>query len=239
MNYTNEINNYKIFCDIYFNKFYSHQSRPLVKKNYLRLFQLINLFQLIHNYNWPKNSCLSKLAEFCLSSLYNLLIAIPSNNDLFIASCTRQFDEELLEIVYSQYCDNNISNNVEKLLNLNYRSLWENGIQITQQYKKLSVTKRDDGILREKEKLDAINDLFKKDSDKLHFKYQPLHTSKYLQEIVTKGIEFDRSQLSQHIVLYHRFCVDLLPIIIKIDIKNMTFSDQLNYINLIKSLKLL
>lgn len=239
MNYTNEINAYKKFCAIYFNKFYSCHSKPLTKKNYLRLFQIINLFQLINDYNWNKNNYLSKLAELCLSSLYNLLIAIPSNNDLFIASCTRQFDEELLEIVYSQYCDNEISNNIEKLLNLNYRSLWENGIQSSQQYKKLSSTKKGDVIIREKEKLDAINDLFKKDSDKLHFKYQPLNASKYLEQIVTKGIEFNKTQLSQHIVLYHRFCIDLLPIIINLDIKNMTTSDHLNYINLIKSLKLL
>lgn len=176
------------------------------------------------------------MSELCLSSLFNLLIAIPANNDLFIASCTRQFDEELLEIVYSQYCNNEISDNIEELLSLNYRSLWEDGIQNTDQYKKLSSTKKSDHILREKEKLDAINELFRKDSDKLHFKYQPLNTSKYLEQIVTKGIEFDKAQLSQHIKHYHTFCIDLLPIIIQLDIKNMTTSDHLNYINLIKNL---
>lgn len=141
MNFPNEIKAYKRFCKIYFNKFYSNHTQIITRKDCLRLFQIINLFQIIYNYSTKDHSIL-KLSTLCLSSLYNLLIAIPSNNDLFIASCTRQFDEELLEIVYSQYCYNEVSYNIEKLLKLNYRSLWQDGIQKASKYQKLSATKR-------------------------------------------------------------------------------------------------
>lgn len=235
MNFSKEISAYHSFCKVYFNNFYSVNNQILSHKNTLRIFQIIDLFQIIHDYK-TDNKLLPIFAEMCLDTLYNLLIAIQTNNDLFIASCTRQFDEELLKIVYSEFCNDKNTISIQKI---NYRSLWEDGICSSKAYKQLSQTKKDDkrkGIVREKDKIDAINNFFGKDSNKLHFKYQPDATSKYLEKIVRDGVEFDKTNLNSHLIAYYNFCIDLLPLIIKLEIDNMSISQKHEYINLINNL---
>lgn len=238
MNFQNEVSEFNKLRKKYFKNFYSNnpKKRVLTKAETLHLFQIINLFQILKDYDVSSNKILPKLSEMCLDTLYNLLIAILTNNDLFIASCTRQLDEELLEIVYSEFCT---YKSLNELLKLNYRSLWEDGIHKSSKYKNLSKTQNSDKrkrIIREKDKLDAINDLFRKDSDKLHFKYQNVNSTKYLEQIIKKGIEFDKKNLSSHIKQYYIFCIDMLPTIINLDINLMSHSQKHEYLTLIKSL---
>ncbi|MGF0082232.1 hypothetical protein [Limosilactobacillus reuteri] len=239
MDFKNEISEFNKLRKKYFKNFYSNSSKKpvLTKAEILHLFQIINFFQILKDYDVTSNNALPKLSEMCLDTLYNLLIAILTNNDLFIAACTRQFDEELLEIVYSEFCT---YKSTKEILKLNYRKLWENGIHNSLSYRKLATTQRSDkkeGIIREKDKLDAINNLFKKDSDKLHFKYQDVDSTKYLEQIIKKGTEFSKSNLSSHINQYYIFCIDLLPIIIKLDINLLSHNQKHEYLSLIKSLQ--
>lgn len=233
MNFSNEIDEFSKFRKKYFSKFYSNSQRTkvLTNKETLHLFQIINLFQILKDYDISQNKALPKLSEMCLDTLYNFMIAILTNNDLFIATCTRQFSEELLEIVYSEFCPHN---SLEEILKLNYRSLWEDGIKNSSDYKKFSKI-QNSNKRTDKDILDTINYLFKKDSDKLHFKYQNINSTKYLEQIIKEGIEFNKNNLSNHIKQYYIFCMELLPSVIKLDINLMSQSQKYEYLNLIKS----
>ena len=101
MDFSNEIDEFNELRKKYFTNFYSNNSQTsvLTKRETLCLFQIINLFQILKDYDVSQNKALPELSKMCLDTLYNFMIAILTNNDLFIAACTRQFDEELLEIV--------------------------------------------------------------------------------------------------------------------------------------------
>lgn len=98
-------------------------------------------------------------------------------------------------------------------------------------YKKLSKT-RNTNKGTDKDILDTINCLFKKDSDKLHFKYQDINSTEYLEQIIKEGIEFCKSNLSSHIKQYYIFCMQLLPSIIKLNINLMSQNQKHEYLNL-------
>ncbi len=230
MDFSNEIDEFNELRKKYFTNFYSNNSQTsvLTKRETLCLFQIINLFQILKDYDVSQNKALPELSKMCLDTLYNFMIAILTNNDLFIAACTRQFDEELLEIVYSEFCS---YKSFEGILKLNYRRLWEDGIQNSSNYKKLSKT-RNTNKGTDKDILDTINCLFKKDSDKLHFKYQDINSTEYLEQIIKEGIEFRKSNLSSHIKQYYIFCMQLLPSIIKLNINLMFQNQKHEYLNL-------
>lgn len=236
MNYNDEIIAYTKLCNNYLPNFASLNFLQK-KKTLKRIFQMINLFELLKDYDVSSNKNLCKLSEMCLNTLFDFLIAIPVGNNLFISACTRQFAEELLEIVYSEYCNKNIK--FKNLISLNYRKLWQDGIQQSSKYKNLSQNdNKHPRIVRERSKLNNVNDIFRKDSDELHFKNKDLDIANYLEQMIVKNTEFNNNceSLVSKINKLHLFCIDILPIIVHLDINKLTMNQKSEYINLINNL---
>ncbi|MCX8737316.1 hypothetical protein [Lactobacillus sp. B4026] len=233
MNYENEVEKYKEFCEKYFSKF---KGKTFLenKKAIIKTFQIISLFFIIKDYDISDNKNLPLLSKMSIDTLFDILISIPIGDSLFFSACSRQFAEELLELVYTEYCNKKISE--KDLLALNYRKLWQDGIQKSIKYKLLS-PKDTKGILREKSKLDSINFIFKSNSDKLHFKDQNISTTQYLEQIIN-GKKYNSKIIIRNINKFHLFCIDLLPIILKLDIDKMSIVQRKDYLDLINSLAL-
>lgn len=231
MKYENEVKEYTKFCEKYFSEF---KGKTFLenKKVIIKTFQIINLFSILKDYDISDNKNLPLLSKMSIDTLFDILISIPIGDSLFFSACSRQFAEELLELVYTEYCDKEISE--KNLLALSYRKLWQEGIQKSNKYKLLS-SKDMKGILREKSKLDSINFIFKSNSDKLHFKNQKISTTQYLEQII-HGEKYDSKIIIRNINQFHLFCIDLLPIILKVDIDKMSLAQRKEYLDLIKSL---
>ena len=229
MNYIDEINEYRFFCKKYYP--YSGSNSFLNDKNnrifLLHLFQLINLFEIYTDYDVSDNKHLKQISKMILTILLDLLLAIPTNNDLFVSICIRQLSEKLLDLVYSEFCEKDISQ--KKLLKIQYRFLWEDGIQKSIRYKQLAK--------RDKEYLNQINNIFKTESDIVHFKNKRSSTAIYLEEIIKTDIKFNQNILKQRINSIHVFCIDLLPRILKIDFNQFSMNQKIEYTNLVNYLK--
>lgn len=231
MNYEIEIEQYRKLCNKYYPYSYS-TSNYINNNNYriilLKILQIANLIEIFLNYDVSENEQLEDFCNMILVTLFDILLAIPTSNSLFISACMRQLSEKLLELVYSEfYISKNIT--LERLLKLRYRDIWEDGIQKSPQYKLFA---NDD-----KQKLDNINDIFKKESNILHFKYNKSNTANYLEEIITSGCKFDIKVIDQQIGKIHMFCIDLLPRILNIDFNKFSMNQKYEYLNLVKFLK--
>lgn len=228
MEYKTEISEYRKFCKKYYPKHYSLRFVDNNRSDLLKMFQIINLFEILKDYDVATNEQLIPLCKMILVTLFDLLLAIPAGNELFISACVRQLSEKLLELVYSEYCkQENLPK--DKLLKLRYRVLWEDGIKKSTRYKNLQSS--------DKQILDNINELFKIGSDTLHFKNDSSNTADYLEEIILNGARFSSKKLGQQIQKVHIFCIDLLPRILEIDFNKFSMNQKNEYINLVNYLK--
>ncbi len=234
MNYLNELNAYDKFCKTYFEK---SESISFLKEKtkIIRVFQMLELFNIIYDYFYNSKTVVCELALICKGIVLQLLYSIPVGDEVFTSACSRQLSEKLLDLVYVTIVDD--ATTTKKITKIRYRSLWQDGIKSDgAKYDELSRFKGKNDIQDLKEVLDQINNIFKSESDVLHLKKKELSIN-YLEQIIKNGAEFNKKKLRSNINIFSRFIIDYLPRLLDMKYEDMTMAQKKDYICLVKFLK--
>lgn len=89
-----------------------------------QIFKSMNLCEIVMDYSYlPKN--VQDEAKRIYLTLSNLLVALPTGNGVFVATCNRQLSEELLRIAYFKLVDPVF----DPKAYLSFQNLWDKGLK--------------------------------------------------------------------------------------------------------------
>lgn len=223
---------YREFCDRYFNSFFSKQKFSSQKKALLHFFQMISFFEILCS---SDDFVVRNISESCRQILMEMMYSIPVGSKMLYSMCCRQLAEKILDIIYYKCVDSKIE--LDALLRLNYRSLWEDGIKTKGMLADKLTHPRNESEKYFKERIEEINSIFRIESNVVHKKHNDYNTTEYLSQIVEKGSEYEESEILRKEKAFFRCVIDVLPIILKLDIEKMTMSQRKQYLDIIRYLK--
>ena len=223
---------YRKFCDRHFNSFFSKQKFSSQKKALLNFFQMISFFEILCS---SDDFIIRNLSESCRQILMEMMYSIPVGSKMLYSMCCRQFAEKILDIIYYKCVDSKIE--LDSLLVLNYRSLWEDGIRKRGTLADKLTHPKNESEKYFKERIEDINSIFRIESDVVHKKNSGYNTTEYLSQIVEKGSEYEESEILRREKAFFRCVIDVLPRILKLDIEKMTMSQRKQYLDIIRYLR--
>lgn len=179
-----------------------------------KIFMSMSLCEVVMDYSYLPQNVRDEAKRIYLT-LSNLLIALPTGNEVFVATCNRQLSEELLRIAYFKLIDPAFNPKSY----LSFRNLWDEGLkhQLSASTQLMTTWCQ-------------LASMFKENSILLHnISSSKKSTIEYLDNLISFSSMQSIPTVNSYIRTAYNYLINYIPSLLKLKPELMTLSQKAEY----------